>query len=69
MNKVNLELKAAIIRKFGAQHKFAKFIDERESTISGVVQGRVNLDDEQKKVWAKAIGGRVKKLFPEVENG
>jgi len=62
---MNLELKAAIVRRYGAQYPFAAALGIRESTVSAVVRGHRVLNDEEKSKWAAALGGSVKKLFQE----
>lgn len=52
---MNIELKIAIIKKFGSQADFAFKMHEHESTVSRVVRGRRPLSPEQKMVWAKAL--------------
>jgi transcriptional regulator with XRE-family HTH domain len=64
-SKVNRNLKAEIIRKFGAQYNFAAALGIRESFISSITQGHDTLSDDAKKRWAHVLGVSVKKLFPE----
>lgn len=45
---MNRELKAKIIRKFGAQYPFAAELGIREATVSAVVGGEYVLDDKKK---------------------
>ena len=53
---MNLELKAAIIRKYGAQFPFAADLGIREATVSAVIRGRLILDEGNRKKWAQALG-------------
>ena len=61
---MNRELRAAIIRKHGAQFHFAAALGIRESMVSGVVTGRQVLDPDTKREWAAALDAPVKRLFP-----
>jgi plasmid maintenance system antidote protein VapI len=60
---MNLNLKAEVVRKFQTQANFARTLGIRESLVSGVVRGRQNLTDDEKKQWAKALGFSPAKLF------
>lgn len=53
---IKKELKAEIIRKFGAQYPFAAALGIRESTVSAVIRGHYVLDDVSKRRWAEALG-------------
>jgi hypothetical protein len=62
---MNLELKAEIVRRYGAQYPFAAALGIRESTVSAVVRGHRALNDEEKSKWAAALGCNAKKIFQE----
>jgi len=64
---MNKELKAEIIRRFGAQYPFAAFLGIREATVSGVIRGRKTLDASTKRKWAAALEKDVRQLFPDDE--
>lgn len=67
---MNRELKAAIIRKFGAQFPFAAALGIREATVSAVVRGHQVLDETNQKKWATALGvADYHKLFQGAGNG
>jgi hypothetical protein len=53
---MNKELKAEIIRKYGAQFPFAAVLGIREATVSAVIRGHHILDDVSKRMWAEALG-------------
>ena len=63
---MNRELKAEIIRHYGAQYPFAAALGIREATVSAVIRGRYTPDDETKRKWAALLGVDVKRLFQEV---
>jgi len=54
--QVNKNLKAEIIRKYGAQYPFAHDMGIREATVSAVIRGQRTLDEEEKKKWADTLG-------------
>ena len=54
-NRVNLDLKAAIIRKYGSQARFACRIKMDKGSLSEVVRGRKDLNEKQKARWAKLL--------------
>jgi len=60
---VNRRLKAKIVERFGTQSDFSEAIKTQESTISRVVRGRRELNEEDKKAWAKALGAELAILF------
>jgi hypothetical protein len=61
---MNKELKAEIVRKFGAQYPFAAALGIREATVSAVVRGKHILNDKKKQEWARVLGIDPEKLFP-----
>ncbi len=61
--RININLKMAIIRKFGTQADFAQAVSEREATVSRIVRGRRKLPTEKQAVWAKALGVKRKEIF------
>jgi len=60
---MNKELKAAIIRRYGAQYPFAAALGIREATVSAVVRGHCTLNAEEMQKWATLLGVNGKKLF------
>jgi len=65
---MNRELKAQIIRKFGAQYLFARTLGIREASVSAVVQGRQRLDPDTRRKWAEALDAPAERLFPSEGN-
>lgn len=67
---MNLELKAEIIRKYGAQFPFAAALGIREATVSAVIRGHHVLDDANRRRWAEALGIKdYERLFQGASNG
>jgi len=67
---MNKELKAEIIRRYGAQFNFAAVLGIREATVSAVIRGHHTLDDESKRRWAEVLGIMdYERLFQGVGNG
>ena len=60
---MNKELKAEIVKKYGTQFAFANSIGWRESIVSRVIRGYYTLNDDEKKIWSKAIGKNINKLL------
>ena len=60
---MNRELKAEIIRRYGAQYPFAAALGIREATVSAVIRGRYQLDSKNKQRWAEALQADVSTLF------
>lgn len=60
---MNLELKAAIVRKFGSQANFAVVAKADEPFISRVVRGRKELPAEDRQRWADLLGCRPGEIF------
>lgn len=60
---MNRKLKAKIVEKFGTQFEFSKAINEHESNISRVIRGRRELNEEDKKAWAKILEMDINELF------
>jgi len=59
----NLELKAAIIRKFRTQENFADAMKVCDTQVSKVVRRRRNLSKKEQARWAAALGGDPVQLF------
>ena len=51
-----LKLKFAIIEKFGNQRKFSQAVDIHEVTISNIISGVHNPNDEQREKISKSLG-------------
>ena len=61
-------LKMAITEKFKSQFRFAQHLGEHESTVSKVVRGAHELDQEKRKRWAEALGvDNCRALFGDAE--
>ncbi len=58
-------LKIAITEKFKSQFQFAQHMGEHESTVSRVVRGAHELDQEDQRAWAEALGENYEALFCE----
>lgn len=65
---MNKELKAEIIRRFGAQYLFAAAMGIREATVSAVVRGHQILDDRTKRKWSDVLLCESEDIFPEGAN-
>ena len=61
---MNKNLKAAIIRRHGAQYPFAHEMGIRESMVSAVIREQRILDDTEKQKWAEALGVEPEDIFP-----
>jgi DNA-binding transcriptional regulator YdaS (Cro superfamily) len=61
--KMNKNLKAAIIMKYGCQADFALAVGVDEPNVSRVVRGRRQLSPEQQKQWAKALDCKPMDIF------
>lgn len=59
----NLKLLVAIREKDLRQQEFAKIVGDHFTYISGVINGRINLDERRKLKYAKALGKKVEDLF------
>lgn len=53
--------------KFGTQYAFAAAVRVSSSTVSRVVNGSIELADDDKARWADALGTTVEELFGETE--
>lgn len=53
---MNRELKAAIIRRYGAQYHFAAALGIQEKIVSSVVRGRKALNEKDQRKWSKLLG-------------
>jgi hypothetical protein len=60
---VNKKLKARIIEKFGTQTDFAFFNNIPESTVSRVLNGRWNLNEDEIERWSKVLGHDISDLL------
>jgi plasmid maintenance system antidote protein VapI len=65
IGKINRNLKSEIVRTYGAQCNFAGAMGLRETVVSGVIRGRLNLSDDEKHRWAKSLDAPVDKIFPQ----
>lgn len=60
---MNKNLKAQIVKKYGAQYKFARALDIQETIVRPVIQGRKALDDRGQKHWAKVLKCKPQDIF------
>ncbi len=61
---MNRQLKAEIIRRFGAQYPFAHALGIREATVSSVIQGKRSLTEDEQRKWADLLSvDEPEKLF------
>ena len=70
MTKNNTRLKAAIVREFGAQYKFARALNIQETIVSRVVCGHMALSNRKQKIWARVLNedeDDIRNLFPKPE--
>jgi ribosome-binding protein aMBF1 (putative translation factor) len=61
----NLKLLNAIRTKGLKQKDFARLVGDKDSMVSGVIRGRLNLDDEQKIKYARILDCKIEELFEE----
>ena len=61
--KINLDLKAAIVRNFGSQANFAQEIDVDESMVSRVIRGRKKLTRDEKAKWCERLSCETAQVF------
>ena len=61
---MNLNLKTMILKKYGYQWQFAKEVKADESLISKIIREHRPPTAEQKREFAKALGCRIKDIFP-----
>jgi hypothetical protein len=60
---MNIELKVAIVRKFGNQGNFARAAKVDEPTVSRVIRSRKQLPEDEKARWAGLLGCEVKEIW------
>ena len=63
--KENLKLLNAIRSKGLKQKDFAILVGDKDSMVSGVIRGRLNLDDKRKIKYAKVLNCKTEELFEE----
>ncbi len=61
--ETNIKLLAQIESKYETQIAFSEAIGRHRVTVSGVVNGQRNLDDEEQAQWAEALGCTVESIF------
>ena len=61
--QVNMKLLAAIREAGYRQRDFAGLVGEHESQVSMVINGRLNLDEKRKAMYAKVLDKSVQELF------
>jgi len=61
----NLKLLNAIRSKGLKQKDFASLVGDKDSMVSGVIRGRLNLNDERKIKYAKVLNCKIEELFVE----
>lgn len=59
----NLKLKAKIIEKYGTQISFSRKLKKHTSFISLVLRGHKNLEDREKRRWARLLKSTPEELF------
>ena len=59
----NLKLLNAIRTKGLKQKDFARLVGDKDSMVSGVIRGWMNLDDERKIRYAKVLNCKIDELF------
>jgi DNA-binding XRE family transcriptional regulator len=65
MAKKNLDLKVLIIKTGISQRELAKKAGFHETTLSAIVNGRINPDEIEKARISKALGISLKDIFVE----
>jgi len=60
---MNLSLKMAILEKYGKQYRFADEVGVDEVTLSRIVNGRRELNTEERLRWAEILGRKPEELF------
>jgi hypothetical protein len=60
---MNNKLKFKIIEKFGSQAEFSSVVDEDESAISRIINGRRKLHHQRQRKWANALKCKVTDIF------
>lgn len=63
--KENLDLLVAIREKGLRQRDFARLVGSSDAIVSGVIRGRLNLNEADKARYAKALGRKATDIFPE----
>lgn len=62
MREPNFNLKIRILRTHGSQANFALAVQEHESYVSMVIQGRRHLSPERAEVWARCLNLDMKEM-------
>ncbi len=60
---MNRKLKSRIVEIYGSQTVFSREVQEAEPVVSRVIHGHVELPDERKRAWAKALKASTRQLF------
>jgi len=60
---LNTVLRLKIIEHFGKQSDFALALNSRDAFVSRVLNGREQLNDQQKTLWSKKLETPVDELF------
>ena len=60
---MNMKLKAKIIEHYGHQWRFAAAAGVPESLVSKILNGRFELSDENKRIWAKFLKCKASDIF------
>jgi transcriptional regulator with XRE-family HTH domain len=61
---MNVPLKVAILEKYGRQYRFADEVGVDEVTLSRIVNGRRELNADERERWAEVLDRPVEVLFP-----
>ena len=64
MAEINFPLKNEIKIKFRTQADFSEVVQEHESLVSAVINGRRRLSPEKERFWSKVLRKDVGYLFP-----
>ena len=63
--KYNFKLFEHIKRNYGTQEKYAQAVGVSRPLVSMVLNGRYNLTDNEKVLWAEKAGASVEFLWPD----
>lgn len=56
MARINFQLKAELIRRFGSQIEAARILGIREATLSKIVRGYLEPSDRNRKALERGLG-------------
>jgi DNA-binding transcriptional regulator YdaS (Cro superfamily) len=61
--ETNFRLKMQILKIFGNQADFAQAVGVSEALVSRIIRGRRELNDSDKRMWAKKLKMKREELF------